>query len=261
MQNESNKWVYWAVPALVVIGIVLALYFSRSSEPPQPEPVAVEPEPAAPAGPPPIRNPVEPPPAEEPLPALAASDSPIQEALGAAFGRALEPFLIRENIIRRTVVTVDNLTRQKINVTQWPVKPVGGELATEGEPEALTLSEANYARYDSMVKLVQTMDVAQIAGAYQRYYPLFQEAYQGLGYPDGYFNDRLVEVIDHLLATPEVAGPVRLTRPSVYYEFADPQLEALSVGQKTLIRIGPRNAAVVKQKLRDLRQVVAAQTR
>lgn len=260
MQDDSNKWVYWAVPALVVLGIVLALYFNRSDQAPEPEPVAVEPAPAVPAGPPPIQNPVEPAPTPEPLPTLQASDSPLQEALGAAFGRALEPFLVRENIIRRAVVTVDNLTRQKINVTQWPVTPVGGELATEGEPEALTLSEANYARYDAFVKMVQSMDVAQVVSAYQRYYPLFQEAYQGLGYPDGYFNDRLVEVIDHLLATPEVSAPIRLTRPSVYYEFADPQLEALSVGQKTLIRIGPRNAAVVKQKLRELRQAVAAQS-
>src|SRR5690606_6346806 len=113
--------------------------------------------------------------------------------------------------------------------------------------------------YDALVKMVQAMDVAQVASAYQRYYPLFQEAYQDLGYPDGYFNDRLVEVSDHLLATPEGDGPIRLTRPSVYYEFADAQLEALAVGQKTLIRIGPRNAAVVKQKLRELRQAVAAQ--
>ena len=37
---------------------------------------------------------------------------------------------------------------------------------------------------------------------YKQYYPLFQQAYVDLGYPEGYFNDRLVEVIDHLLATP-----------------------------------------------------------
>jgi hypothetical protein len=38
------------------------------------------------------------------------------------------------------------------------------------------------------------------------------------------------------------------------YEFADPELEALSAGQKVLIRIGPENAALIKAKLRDLRR-------
>jgi hypothetical protein len=63
----------------------------------------------------------------------------------------------------------------------------------------------------------------------------------------------LIEVIDHLLATPEVRDPVRLVQPRVMYEYADPQLQALSAGQKVLIRMGAANAAVVKTKLRELR--------
>jgi hypothetical protein len=94
---------------------------------------------------------------------------------------------------------------------------------------------------------------------YKQYYPLFQQAYVDLGYPDGYFNDRLVEVIDHLLATPDIAGPVQLKRPSVNYEFADTELENRSAGQKALIRMGSDNAAVVKAKLRELRKAVAKQ--
>ena len=107
--------------------------------------------------------------------------------------------------------------------------------------------------------IVKNADVAAGRGVYRRYYPLFQQAYVDLGYPDGYFNDRLVEVIDHLLATPDVAGPIRLTQPSVFYQFADPSLEERSAGQKALIRLGPENAAIVKAKLRELRKEVAKQ--
>jgi len=39
----------------------------------------------------------------------------------------------------------------------------------------------------------------------------------------------------------------------VFYKFADPDLEALSAGQKILIRIGPDNAFRVKAKLRVLK--------
>ncbi|HEB80283.1 MAG TPA: DUF3014 domain-containing protein, partial [Chromatiales bacterium] len=53
-----------------------------------------------------------------------------------------------------------------------------------------------------------------------------------------------------LLAAPEPSGPVRLVRPSVYYKFADPRLEALPAGQKVLIRMGPGNERRVKPWLR-----------
>ncbi len=93
---------------------------------------------------------------------------------------------------------------------------------------------------------------------YARFYPLFQQAYAELGYPNRYFNDRLVEVIDHLLAAPEVQGPVELVRFGPYFEFADPDLEELSAGRKLLVRMGPENAAVIKSKLRELRREIAA---
>ena len=78
--------------------------------------------------------------------------------------------------------------------------------------------------------------------------------------PDGYFNDRLVEVIDHLLATPEVAGPIKLTQPGVFYQYADPSIEERSAGQKAMIRLGSQNAAIVKEKLRALRKEVVKQS-
>ena len=37
------------------------------------------------------------------------------------------------------------------------------------------------------------------------------------------------------------------------YAFADPSLQALSVGQKAMLRIGPANEAAVKAKLRAIR--------
>ena len=66
----------------------------------------------------------------------------------------------------------------------------------------------------------------QLRNVYFRFYPLFQQSYQNLGYPNGYFNDRLVQVIDMLLATPQPTGPIELVRPNVMYTFADPTLEA-----------------------------------
>ena len=103
---------------------------------------------------------------------------------------------------------------------------------------------------------------------YARLYPLFQQAYEELGYPKRYFNDRLVAVLDHLLQAPEPQGPLRVKltpvntevtnlRPWVRYEYVDPALESLSSGQKIMVRMGPANELRAKALIRDLRKRVA----
>jgi hypothetical protein len=87
--------------------------------------------------------------------------------------------------------------------------------------------------------------------------PLFQQAYEDLGNPQRDFNARLLEVIEHLLMTPDVQGPVKLVQPSVYYRYADPKLESLSSGQKLLLRMGPDNEAAIKAKLREIQAVLS----
>jgi len=103
------------------------------------------------------------------------------------------------------------------------------------------------------VSLAEVIDTRKLVVQYIRFYPLFQEAYEELGYPDRYFNDRFIQVIDHLLKAPEVEGPIKLIRPKVFWLFANPELESLSTGQKILVRIGHENAGRVKAKLRQLR--------
>lgn len=79
---------------------------------------------------------------------------------------------------------------------------------------------------------------------------------------------RSVEVVDVLLATPEPAesprlervdlnGPVPSVRPWVRYRFADPALEALTAGQKILLRVGPVNEHRLKAKFAELRKALA----
>jgi hypothetical protein len=197
--------------------------------------------------------------AKAPLPELNDSDKAILDALGeAAPGAGMAQYLVPESVIRDIVVTVDNLPRQKVAVDKRPVKPAAGAFAAEGDELHATLDSRNFRRYEPMMDLIRKADMQRFGAVYLRFYPLFQQAYQDLGYPTGYFNDRLVTVIDMLLAAPQITGPVELVRPNVMYVFADPKLEALPAGQKVLIRIGADNAATVKAKLMELRAIVTA---
>ena len=108
------------------------------------------------------------------------------------------------------------------------------------------------------MRLAEALPTEPLVALYTRFYPLFQEQYENLGYPDKYFNDRVVEVVDHLLATPEVQEPVRLVQPGVLYQFADPKLENLSAGQKIFLRMGQANAAKLKSKLREIRRALVS---
>jgi hypothetical protein len=193
------------------------------------------------------------------LPPLAESDSYFALALVDLFGPGLEPLLADEALIDKTVATVDNLTRGRVAEKIRPLGRLPGNfvVTAAGETGPFYLSPDNYARYDTLVNMLTGANLDEMVATYRRFYPLLQEAFAQLGYPDGYFNDRVVAVIDHLLATPEPGEPVRLVQPHVLYEFADPELEALSGGQKLLIRMGPDHISRVKAVLSEVRTRIA----
>jgi hypothetical protein len=261
--SEDSFWkrtiIYSAIAAVVVVGGGALYYFKymKGGKPAEaPAPVAQAPaRPEAPAEP--EHHPVATPADAKPLPALNESDSSIAQDLAGVIGKkSIDQMLVPEQVIRHIVVTVDNLPRTKVAEQMRPVKATGGETVTVANGDTITLSADNYARYAPFIKIVQNTNPQQLGALYLRYYPLFQQSYEDLGYPGQYFNDRLVQVIDHLLQTPDLRGPIELKQGKVFYEYADPALESRSAGQKLLMRMGPDNAAVIKKKLRELKTFV-----
>lgn len=239
-----------------------ALWFVQHSSPPAAPPVAAAP----------------PAPAEPPRTAASESHYPVESAAAAPLGRegiaaALEQvlgratvssFFVTDDLPRRFAATVDNLGRSHAPALLWPVTPTAGRFTVQDSGAATVIADANAARYAPFVRMVEAVDLGRAVELYRRMYPLLQNAYQELGYPKGYFNDRVVKVIDLLLATPQPEGPLQVhllevkgsvasTRPWVRYEFADPQLESLSAGQKILLRVGPDHERRLKAKLTQLR--------
>jgi hypothetical protein len=252
----------WGFPLLVgaLIAACGALYYFWSLRP-EPQPASPAPEvksqPAVPASAgPSIEHPIEAP-AAAPLPALVESDPAVHEALAGLFGSAVFDQLFQtQDMVRRMVATVDNLPRKTVAQRLVPLKPAPGPLRASGPEGNVIIGPDNAARYTPYVRAFEAVDSAKLVAIYVRFYPLFQQAYAELGYPSRYFNDRVFEVIDHLLVTPEPKGPIALTQPKVLYEFADPALQDLSAGQKVLVRMGPENEARVKAKLRELKRAL-----
>lgn len=195
--------------------------------------------------------------------ATALDAGGVAAALAALLGAGASHWLVGDDLPRRLVATLDNLGRDHAPVAAWPIVPTPGRfLAADGTGPAPIAAE-NAARYEPFVAAVAHVDPQAAVDLYQRMYPLLQHAYRELGFGGRDFNDRVVAVLDLLLATPEpaqvrvvlpqVKGPVPSQRPWVRYEFADPSLQALSAGQKMLLRVGPANERRLKDKLRALR--------
>lgn len=253
-----SPWLWALVAALLLAGGGFWWWQSQPAEPPLPPPPLARNEPAPPAqAEPVVEHPLPAVPSEPPLPPLATSDALLTQALIELAGNPrLQEWLQLPGLARRIVATVDNLPRDKLPPAQWPLRPVGGTLRVTGSGESLAIDPANAARYAMHVKLLESIDVQKLVALYVRTYPLFQQAYAELGYPKAYFNDRVIQVIDHLLATPQPAAPLKLVQPKLAYEFADPQLQALSAGQKAMLRLGPEQAARVKARLTALREEI-----
>lgn len=266
----------------IAIGLVVALvvgggawwYWQRSQPAAEPPAVAIEDEVATvgelpDAEPAPIQHPLEPvapPVTGEAAPPPTDPDTAAQQALDEVFGATLADWLVTDQLARRLVATVDNLPRNTSVEKIRPLRPPAATFEVQrevvdavGGVERITISSANYTRYAPLVELLARSDATVAAAAYRRIYPQLQAAYEDLGYPGRYFNDRLVSVIDHLLATPEPQGPLLLEQPKVLYVYADPDLEARSPGQKLLLRMGVDNARTVKKKLREFRAQIATQ--
>jgi hypothetical protein len=247
---------------LLALCIIAAAIFFRWPQPPSeplPPLIQVQPVPERPAEPA-ILHPLPVPEVPEPLPSLAESDPFLQELLARNIETPkLLALLIPRDFIPRLVLIIDTLPQRTIPLQHLPLKAPEGTFLTLTTADGMTIAPANAARYAPYAALAEAIPAETLASLYRRLYPLIQQAYEEMGYSRRYFNDRLVEVIDHLLATPDPAAPLLLEPRIRRVIYADPALEALSAGQKILLRMGDENRRRVVKVLRDFRTAILRQ--
>lgn len=274
----SNKLLAWiAVAALAAAAALWWWQASQRDATPPAEPVAVAPSPpaaeAASASPAPAGMAASAPAetaASEPVaggaPALPADEASVRQALTELVGReAVLKLLQTDAFAERLVATVDNLARPHAAPRLWPVHPTEGRFTVDAQNH---IAIDNAERYGAFVRMVERVPPATAAALYRRLQPQLQSSYENLGFPGRSFHARLLEVIDHLLATPpvqppvavtltDVKGPIASERPWVRYEYADPALESRSAGQKILLRVGEVHQRRLMVWLRGFRAEIA----
>lgn len=261
--NPIGLYVSIAVAVAIIAGL-LWLLLSPSAEPdinnrtsqPLPTP-AVAPSPPEPQV---IAKPVveEQTPAievsEDPLPELDQSDLPVRFAVGDLFqSETLNDWLIADQLLRRFVVIVDNLADGKLVYKHHVIPAPEGSFRTRKAGDTVLLDQKNYQRYEPYVSLLDSLDPELAAGMYTKFLPLLEDAYRELGYPNRRFEERMRQAINLVAQTNIVdMGEIELIQPSVHYRYAKDELESLNAVHKLLLRLGPKNSAIVQKKLKAI---------
>ena len=258
-QNALIKWV--SAGLVVVIAAAIGGYLLLKHQPP-----------AAKAPPPPAASTLPAPAASAPeqhpisqaavtpaqaastaLPALEDSDGMVRDDLSQLSGPAAGKLLIGGSLIQRIVATINALPGRTLPSSALPVRSPGGHFSVDKHADGTVMAPANLKRYAPYVDLFMKTDTQELVSWYVHGYPLFEQAWRQLGMPNSHFNDRLVQVLDLLLKTPVPAQPPKLEGAAGMYRFADPQLENLAIGQKLLLRLGPKQETAALAKLRAIR--------
>ncbi|WP_160154660.1 DUF3014 domain-containing protein [Microbulbifer sp. ALW1] len=262
----------WLIALLVAAAVIFGIYWFAVREAPKPEIPApvVEPAPETDSGvdleqpsepeiapAPEPASPVEPPRA---LPALNDSDSEARkDIISLSSDGALAQWIVPDEVVRKWVAAVNTATKGDLMHKNRPFENLKGGIAvkdletrSDGQ-KVYVLSQENYQRYDQPVRLFAMVDTDTAVNLYQFWYPRLKQAYGELGLKNKNFHAAVLAAIDQALAAPEIEGPIKLVRPTVYYKFEDEKLEKMPGLHKLMIRIGPDNAARVKEKLRELK--------
>jgi len=195
------------------------------------------------------------------LPAIDESDAFVRDLAKALSSHPqLALWLGAKELVRTFTVVVDNVAEGASPAKHLgflaPTKPF--TVVNKGNRQ--TIDPRSYARYDGFAEGVVSLDSAGCGRVYKTLEPLLERAYRQLGYPQGGFTSRLGRAVDLLLDTPVVDGdvPVKTTRhgKTIVYEYMEPRLEALTLAQKHLLRMGPQNVRRLQAKLRDLKQAL-----
>jgi hypothetical protein len=191
------------------------------------------------------------------LPDLDASDPLIRDLVQEKqSSQGLSEWLKLDDLIRRSASFMDGLARGSVSEKIFPLGSPEGSFTTHRQDNMIWLNAGNYERYNSVIRILLSIDMPMMAQFFHRVRPLLETAFAELGYRPRQMDGIILQTIDNILTTPVIVEPLKLTRESVTYKFADPDLEGLMPLQKQLLRAGPENTRRIQQQAKALKEAL-----
>ncbi|PKM35870.1 MAG: DUF3014 domain-containing protein [Gammaproteobacteria bacterium HGW-Gammaproteobacteria-10] len=184
------------------------------------------------------------------VPSLKESDGFIDEKL-TELSPELAYLLRSDEQIRKIILIINDFSQGQRLHKHMRWLSLGEPFIAEEDPQGLYLPSKSYQRYNAFAEAIDSINVHDILALYQEIRPLCQEVFAQFGYPDSYrLEDLIKKAGAEILSAPVVETRIALVKPSVLYQFADKDIEALSPVQKQMLRMGPQNTRIIQNKLR-----------
>jgi hypothetical protein len=191
------------------------------------------------------------------LPSLDNSDDFVRDRMLLIKHKPeLQTWLNTDDLLRRSASYLDGLARGNTLSKVFPLTAPEGSFAMHKDGETIWLNAGNYERYDSTVGVLTSFNMKSMGQLFHFMRPLLENAFAEMGYRPRQMDGIILQAIDNILATPIIVEPIKLTRDSVAYKFADPELEALLPIQKQLLRTGPENTQRLQQQALTLKDAL-----
>jgi DUF3014 family protein len=243
----------WPVIAIglfvVAVGFAIYMVFGRqTSAPVNEQPAAAAPAAERPAGP--LGGDAEP----ITVPPLDESDPIVRQLVTKLSSHPqVAAWLTTDGLVRNFTVVVANISEGRTPSSHLRTVAPSGPFRVATQNGGQFVDARSFQRYDSLAEAVASVDAAGSARLYATLKPRIEEAAAELGYAPSSFDRMLEKAFVSLLSTPVPSETLAVhPRGAVGYAYADEDLESLSGAQKQLLRMGPRNARVVKEKLREI---------
>ena len=175
-----------------------------------------------------------------------------EEAAGLSPDPLMGRWLKVKDLIRRITAAADAVAGGGSPRLPLDFLAPAGKFSVKRKGGALYLDPKSYARYDRAADAFASLSASAVAGLYARLKPLFEEACKEEGCWKLGFQGTLTQAIQQLLQAPQVQGDIRLRKKVISYAMTDGFLEGLGAAPKHLLRMGPRNTAIIQGKLREI---------
>lgn len=184
---------------------------------------------------------------------LKASDQRITSTL-AKFSQqtVIVSALLHDDILRNTVVFIENFSKGHFISKFSPMIAPKEAFVVQRKGKALIIDPRSYQRYDDYADYIYSVDSKAFVQYYQSLKPSIDDFYAEISKPNTTFDNALSKAISIVLATPIIYKEIEVESPSVMYLYNNDELENLNNAQKLLLRMGPKNLAKIKHKLRNI---------
>ncbi|MDT8426212.1 MAG: DUF3014 domain-containing protein [Methyloprofundus sp.] len=193
------------------------------------------------------------------LPELQDSDAEFkQDVLAISSSKQLKQVIFKEKIISKTIASVNDMAQSlRPPATVLRELKLSQPFMAISRGDKLYISPESYQRYDQLAQAINEIDNQEAIALYKKYLPLFQVVFKEFSYPKEYkVLDIFKAAVGKIIQAPIINERIEVSRPSVYYKFADPKLEKLSALDKQMLRMGPDNTRLIQDKLRELVQLL-----